>query len=246
MQSGAGAAKAPVSAAAARTEGTIIPLAGIRKIIAERMKFSLDTMAPANHRMDVDMTELLALRKKLNEFYEKQGVKISIMDLLIKITARALKDFPMVNSSMVPEGILLHDAVNMGIAVAVDKGLVVPALKNAHLKTLPEISAASKELIDKARNGKLSPDEMSGGTFTITNLGMYDVDSFTPIINPPEAGILGVGKINDRAVVESGVICIRPITTLSLTFDHRIVDGAPAADFLKAIKAKLQNPLSLM
>jgi pyruvate dehydrogenase E2 component (dihydrolipoamide acetyltransferase) len=215
----------------------------MRKIIAERMKASLDIMAPANHRMDVDLSELIILRKKLNALYESSGVKISIVDLLVKIVARTLKDFPMVNSSLAAEGIILHEAVNMGIAVAVEGGLVVPVLRGAHVKSLPGISAASRELIDRARTGKLSSEEMSGGTFTITNLGMYDVDSFTAIINPPEAAILAIGAIRERVVAESGAMLIRPIATLSLTFDHRIVDGAPAADFLKAVKTRLQNPL---
>jgi len=222
---------------------TVLPLKGMRKIIAERMKASLDTMAPANHRVDVDMSEIIALRKKLNALYESASIKISIMDLLVKITARTLKDFPIVNSSLAAEGIILHEAVNMGIAVAVEGGLVVPVLRGAHIKSLPEIAAASRDLIDRARTGGLSSEDMSGGTFTITNLGMYDVDSFIAIINPPEAAILAIGAIRERVVVENSAMVIRPIASLSLSFDHRIIDGAPAAEFLKALKTRLQNPL---
>jgi pyruvate dehydrogenase E2 component (dihydrolipoamide acetyltransferase) len=225
---------------------TVLPLKGMRKIIAERMKASLDTMAPANHRMDVDMSEIIALRKKLNALYESASIKISIVDLLVKITARTLVDFPIINSSLTSEGIVLHKAVNMGIAVAVEGGLVVPVLRDAHTKSLPEIAAASRNLIDRARKGELSSEDMSGGTFTITNLGMYDVDSFIAIINPPEAAILAIGAIRERVVVENSAMVIRPMVSLSLSFDHRIIDGAPAADFLKTLKTRLQNPLLVL
>ena len=225
---------------------TVLPLKGMRKTIAERMKASLDTMAPANHRMDVDMSEIIALRKKLNALYESASIKISIVDLLVKITARTLVDFPIVNSSLASEGIILHKAVNMGIAVAVEGGLVVPVLRDAHTRSLPEIAAASRDLIDRARKGGLSSEDMSGGTFTITNLGMYDVDSFIAIINPPEAAILAIGAIRERVVVENSAMVIRPIVSLSLSFDHRIIDGAPAAEFLKALKTRLQNPLLVL
>jgi len=242
----------PGSPAGKATQGvaisgdTVLPLKGMRKIIAERMKASLDTMAPANHRMDVDMSEIIALRKKLNALYESASIKISIVDLLVKITARTLVDFPIVNSSLTSEGIILHKAVNMGIAVAVEGGLVVPVLRDAHTRSLPEIAAASRDLIDRARKGGLSSEDMSGGTFTITNLGMYDVDSFIAIINPPEAAILAIGAIRERVVVENSAMVIRPIVSLSLSFDHRIIDGAPAADFLKALKTRLQNPLLVL
>lgn len=228
-------------------DDTIIPLSGIRKIIASRMMKSLSSMAQANHRMDVNMTSIMDLRKKLNEAYEKKNIKVSILDLLIKIVTLAIKDYPMVNSSMgSDDSIVLHNYVNMGIAVETDNGLVVPVIYDTHEKNIYEISSQSKLLIDKARNGKLLPEEMSQGTFTITNLGMYDVDSFTAIINPPEAAILAVGKICEKPVIENGRIAIRLISTLSLTYDHRIIDGAPAAQFLQRIKLLLENPFLLI
>ena len=228
-------------------DDTIIPLSGIRKIIASRMMKSLSSMAQANHRMDVDMTNIMDLRKKLNEAYKERNIKVSVLDLLIKIVTLAIKDYPMVNSSMgSDDSIVLHNYVNMGIAVATDNGLVVPVIYDTHEKNIYEISSQSKLLIDKARNGKLLPEEMSQGTFTITNLGMYDVDSFTAIINPPEAAILGVGKICEKPVVENGRIAIRLISTLSLTYDHRIIDGAPAAQFLQRVKLILENPFLLI
>ena len=228
-------------------DDTIIPLSGIRKIIASRMMKSLSSMAQANHRMDVDMTNIMDLRKKLNEAYKERNIKVSVLDLLIKIVTLAIKDYPMINSSMVSDdSIVLHNYVNMGIAVATDNGLVVPVISDTHEKNIYEISSQSKLLIDKARNGKLLPEEMSQGTFTITNLGMYDVDSFTAIINPPEAAILAVGKICEKPVVENGRIAIRLISTLSLTYDHRIIDGAPAAQFLQRVKLILENPFLLI
>lgn len=226
--------------------GQIIPLIGMRKIIASRMMQSLNSMAQANHRMDVNMTNTLKIRKRLNDCYENDNIKISILDLIVKAVTKSLKNHPAINSTMTPEGIKEFEYVNMGIAVAARNGLVVPVIPNAHSKSIVEISVKSKEIIAKSREGSLLPEELKGGTFTITNLGMYDVDSFTAIINPPEAGILGIGKICDRAIVENKEIVIRPMCTLSLTYDHRIIDGAPAALFLQEIKKMLENPLMLI
>jgi pyruvate dehydrogenase E2 component (dihydrolipoamide acetyltransferase) len=226
--------------------GLIIPIQGIRKVIAARMKESLITAAQANHRMDVDMSRLLSVRSELNALNEKLGIKISITDMLIKIVTQALLEQPIINSTIVSEGILLLDEINIGIAVATDSGLLVPVIHNTKGKTLIEIGAITKEFIEKTRTGKLKPDEMKGGTFTITNLGMYDVDSFTAIINPPESAILAVGRVNKRVVVVDDNIVIKPITTLSLTYDHRVIDGAPAAIFLQRIKQLIENPYLLL
>ena len=222
------------------------PLSSIRKVIAARMKQSLDVMAQANHRMNVDMTKLLDFRKKLNAIHEQEGVKISILDIFIKVVTKALKKCPSMNCSLIGDEIQLFENVNMGIAVAMDKGLVVPVIHKTDLKDILEITVESKELIEKAKQGKLDISEMIGGTFTITNLGMYEIDSFTAIINPPEAGILGIVKISKTVVVENNEMVIRPMCTLSLTYDHRINDGAPSAVFLKTIKDILQNPLLLI
>lgn len=226
--------------------GQIIPMQGIRKMIAARMKESLTTSAQANHRTDVDMTRLIAMRSELYALNEKLGKKISITDILIKIVTKALREQPIVNSTLIPEGILLLDEINIGIAVATDRGLVVPVIYNTKGKDIIEIGSETKDLIEKAMTGILKPDEMKGGTFTITNLGMYDVDSFTAIINPPESAILAVGRINKRAVVENDAIVIKPTTTLSLTYDHRVIDGAPAAIFLQRIKQIIENPYLLL
>lgn len=222
--------------------GKVIPFVGMRKVIADRMMQSLHSMAQANHRMKVDMTEVIRFREQL----KSDGVKVSYTDILTKIVAKALLDFQVVNSSLTDEGILMKDYVNIGLAVAVENGLIVPVVKDADLMTLQEISTVATELIDKAKKGNLSPNEYTGGTFTITNLGMFDIDEFTAVINPPESAILAVGKIDRVPVVVGESVVIRPIMMLSLTYDHRIIDGAPAAQFLQRVKQIMQNPYLLI
>jgi pyruvate dehydrogenase E2 component (dihydrolipoamide acetyltransferase) len=222
---------------------TIISFTGMRKVIATRMKQSLQEMAQANHRMKVDMTELVRFREKLKE----AEVKVSFTDIFVKVVSRALLDFPMANASLTESGIVVRNYVNMGVAVAVANGLIVPVIKDADLMTLQEIATAAAELIAKAKNGQLQPDDYTGGTFTITNLGMFDIDEFTAIINSPESAILAIGKINQTPVVAAdGAVVVRPIMTLSLTYDHRVIDGAPAAQFLQRIKQIMQNPYLLI
>ena len=217
-------------------------MSAMRKVIAERMSQSLHTMAQANHRMKVDMTEVIRFREKL----KADNVKVSFTDIFVKCVAKALTEFPIVNASLTDKGILMKEYVNMGLAVAVPNGLIVPVIKDADLLSLPEIAAASTALIDKTKKGTLTPDDYSGGTFTISNLGMFDVDEFTAIVNPPESAILAIGKIDRVPVVEGDQVVIRPILVLSLSYDHRTIDGAPAAQFLQRIKQILQNPYLLI
>lgn len=235
------AARMNKAAAGSRT-GKIIPFAGMRKVISDRMMQSLHCMAQANHRMKVDMSELIRFREKL----KANNIKVSFTDILVKVVSKAVLDFPIVNASLTEEGIHLKDYVNMGLAVAVENGLIVPVIKDVDLMTLQEISTVSVELIDKAKKGRLKPSEYTGGTFTITNLGMFDIDEFTAIINPPESAILAIGKIDRVPVVEGDNIVIKPIMILSLTYDHRIIDGAPAAQFLQRVKQIMQNPYLLI
>lgn len=220
----------------------LIPIKGMRKIVAERMKQSLGEMAQANHRITVDMTNSVSLREQ----YKAVGRKVSYNDIVLRCTAKALTEFPMMNSSWTSEGIVLKKHVNMGMAVAIDQGLIVPVIKNIHLKSLDQISKESSELALKAKENRLQPEDYSGGTFTVSNLGMFDIDGFTAIINPPEAGILAVGKLAKQPVVSGDEIVIRMMMQLSLTYDHRTVDGAPAAQFLKRIKELLENPMLLI
>jgi len=220
----------------------LIPFSGMRKVISERMMQSLQGSAQANNRIKVDMSEAINLRTKMKE----TGVKVSYNDILIRVVTAALREYPYLNGSVVEEGIVLKNYVNMGLAVSVPNGLLVPNIKNAERLTLKEIAEKSADLIEKTLNGSLSQEEYSNGTFTISNLGMFDIDEFTAIINPPESGILGVGKIEKTPVVIDDEIVIKPMMTLSLTYDHRIVDGALAAQFLQYIKKLLANPYLLI
>ncbi|WP_213951012.1 dihydrolipoamide acetyltransferase family protein [Tepidanaerobacter syntrophicus] len=217
----------------------IIPISSMRKVIADRMVESLQSMAQANHRMNVDMTKAVEVREQ----FKSAGIKISYNDIIIRCVAKALREFPIMNASFTDEGIIQKEYINIGMAVALEEGLIVPVIRDADLMTLQQIAEVSAQLAEKARRGNILPEEYTGGTFTVTNLGMLDVDSFTAIINPPEIGILAVGKISKQAVVqEDDTILPRPIMQLSLTYDHRAVDGEPAARFLKYIKTLLENP----
>lgn len=238
------AAAAPAAAPAeAEALETVIPLKGMRKIIAQRMHDSLHDLAQANHRMEVDMSECVRMREQLKAL----GVKVSYNDMVIRCAAKALTEFPMMNSSMTETSIIQKHYVNVGMAVATDTGLLVPVIRNTDKMSLTEISAAAHDLGRRTKEGGLNPDELTGGTFTVTNLGMFGVDSFTAVINAPEAGILAVGQMKKRAVVlDDDSIAVRPMMWLSLTYDHRIVDGAPAAQFLKRIKTLLENPSLLL
>ena len=223
-------------------EDRVVPLTGIRKVIASRMHQSLSESAQANHRMDADMGNMKELRAQLNRDPRFAEKKISFMDLMTACCARAIADCPYVNVSLEEAGIHEKAEVSIGIAVDTPRGLVVPVLKNAAALDIAGISAESAKLIGKARDGKLLPDDMSGGTFTISNLGMFGLDSFTAILNPPETCILAVGRIADRVVPVDGKPGIRPMVTLSLTYDHRLIDGAPAARFLQRIAFYMENP----
>jgi pyruvate dehydrogenase E2 component (dihydrolipoamide acetyltransferase) len=217
----------------------LVPMKGMRKVIAERMKQSLNENAQACHRITVRMDEAVRLRQALEK-------TVSYNDFIALAVIRALMDFPEINAELTPEGIWQKDFVNLGIAVAVDKGLIVPVVKNADLLNLKELSTEIKALTEKARNGALQPEDYTGGSFTVSNLGMYGLEEFVAIINPPEAGILAVGKIEDTPIAVKGNIEIHPIVKLTLSYDHRVVDGAPAAQFLLRIKESLENPFRLL
>ena len=238
---------ADVRAAAARAgeqrRETVVPLAGARGVIARRMKESLSEMAQANHRMQVDMTQACLAREQLAAL----GRKVSYNDLALLCAARALAEFPQINASLSDQRIVQKHYVNVGMAVAAEGGLLVPVIRDADRMTLLEIARAAADLGARAKAGSLLPGECSGGTFTVTNLGMFGVDSFTAIVNPPEAAILAVGAVKKQpVVVEGDAIVARPMMWLSLTYDHRVVDGAPAARFLRRVKELLEHPALLM
>jgi pyruvate dehydrogenase E2 component (dihydrolipoamide acetyltransferase) len=234
-------AEAVVSGGASRGTRTE-PMSRMRKIIAERMVSNLNNQAQAQHLVSVDMTNAAALRAA----FKKKDIKVSYNDIVMYAVSRALMEFPIMNASIDGDNIVYHDYVNLGMAVAVDAGLVVPNLKNADLMRLTEIGEVCRELAGKARDNKLTLDEMSGGTFTVSNLGMFGVDSFIAVINAPESGILAVGAIKKMPVVVDDEIVIRPMMAIQLSFDHRIVDGGPAAKFLARIKEFIEEPTLML
>lgn len=231
-----------------RTEAAseVIELSGIRKIIAERMTMSVQTNASVTLHTEVDATALVELRGMFNEELQKREISLTYTDLLVKIVANTLREHRLLNATLTDEGIHLLADINIGVAVALEEGLVVPVVRNADQIGLAAISEQIKTLAEKARNNQLTPGEMQGGTFTLTNLGNFGVDAFTPIINPPECAILGVGRIAKKPVVHNDEITIRSMLALSLTFDHRVVDGAPAAQFLQTVSQYIQNPYLLL
>lgn len=221
---------------------TLLPFTGMRKIIAERMKQSLNESAQATHRVAVRMTEA----KRLREILKAAGTKVSYNDIIALCTVRALLEFPMMNAELTESGILQKHFVHLGVAVAMEDGLIVPVVKNAERLSLQSLSATISDLAHRAKNKQLLPEEYKGGSFTISNLGMYGLEEFTAIINPPECGILAVGGIEDTAIVVEGELEIHPVVRLTLSYDHRIVDGAPAAEFVRRLKQLLETPLLLL
>ena len=218
------------------------PMNGMRKAIAKNMLNSHMTSPTVTFNLGIDMTEMKHYRDQL----KAKDIKVSYTDLLVKFVAKALTEFPLLNCSVDGNNIIYKNYVNMGVAVALDNGLVVPNITDADKKSLTEISAEVKELAGLAREGKLPPEKLQGGTFTITNLGMYGIESFSPIINQPEVAILGVNTMEDKVVVIDGEIAIRPIMNLSLTADHRVVDGSVAAQFLQRVKSLMENPALML
>jgi pyruvate dehydrogenase E2 component (dihydrolipoamide acetyltransferase) len=227
--------------------GQSIPFIGMRKAIAENMHMSLQNTAQLTLFSEVDVSEMAGCLESIREEHKNdETVRISYNDIIILITSRVLKRFPAMNSTLVGEEILIHDAVNMGIAVALPEGLVVPVLHAAHEKELLQIAKEARDLARKAREGTLTVDEVTGGTFTLTNLSMFEVDGFTPILRPPETGILGVGRVKKKPAVYEDEISIRSMMFVSLTFDHRVIDGAPAAEFLQNLTQCLEDPTSVI
>jgi pyruvate dehydrogenase E2 component (dihydrolipoamide acetyltransferase) len=225
------------------------PLEGMRAAIAEHMVRSLRTSAQLTTTAEIDMTEAVRIRNSYLEREEELGIRISFTGLVVFVLARALRDVPMVNASLIDGRMILWEDINIGVAVAVklnafESGLLVPVVRNADEKPLVELSKEIKGLTQRARALQLQPDDLGGGTFTVTNVGTFGVgwSISTPIINQPEAAILGTGVIEERAVVRKGEIVARPMMSCFLTFDHRILDGAPVGAFLDRFKRLMENP----
>jgi pyruvate dehydrogenase E2 component (dihydrolipoamide acetyltransferase) len=220
-----------------------VPLKGVRGIIAERMGTSAHTTARVTLLMEADATEFVAMRERLKaRVAEEWGFAPGYNDLLAKMVAIALRKFPYMNARLAPDAVEHLAHVNIGMAVDTERGLLVVVIRDVDKKSLREFGAEFRELVERARKGRSLPDDLKGGTFTITNLGMYDVLAFTPIINLPEAAILGVGAITPKPVAKEGQVVVRQMLMLSLAFDHRLVDGAPAARFLQYLRDLIEEP----
>jgi pyruvate dehydrogenase E2 component (dihydrolipoamide acetyltransferase) len=240
-------AAVPVPQAAAA--GARVPVTGLRRIIAERMAASHHTTARVTLMTEVDATALIDAREQIKAgVADEWGFAPGYNDLLGLIVARALRELPYMNARLSADGQAIEQmaSVNLGMAVDTDRGLLVPVIRNAEQKGLRALGTELRSLVDRARAGRSLPDDLSGGTFTITNLGMYEIDGFTPIINLPEAAILGVGRIQAKPMVRDGQVVVRQMMTLSLAFDHRLVDGAPAARFMQRIKRLIEAPYLLL
>ncbi len=226
----------------------IVPYSGVRKIIGERLAQSKFTAPHLYFTQKVNLEKLLDLRKQINAVQEK---KTSVTDYIAKAVIKCLKKYPDMNESLIGDQIIKYKSINLGIAVAAPSGLIVPVIKNANEKTVLEISREAGILFDKARGGRLTPDEYTGGTFTISNLGMFGIENFTAIINPPEVGILAVSATKDEPFVvqdENGnkAVEIKPMMNITLTVDHRVIDGLLAAQFVTDVKRLLENPIELL
>jgi pyruvate dehydrogenase E2 component (dihydrolipoamide acetyltransferase) len=209
----------------------------------------VESLGPVPHfflRIKVDMSRTLAARKRVNELLESQGDKVSINDFILKATGNALARHPEVNAHWMGDVIRRFHRVHLGVAVAVEDGLITPVLRDANLKGLAQISREIRELAGRGREKRLRPEEYTGSTFSVSNLGMFGIEEFTGVINPPEAGILAVGGIEETPVVEGGDVVVRPLMTVTMSCDHRVIDGATGARFLQTLKEMLEEPAAIL
>ena len=226
----------------ASTESQDVPITQMRKTIAQRLSQSKFTAPHFYLNMDVVMDDVIKARKDINA---NNDIKISFNDILVKAVSMAIKKHPDINASWLDTHITLHSDVNIGVAVSIDSGLVVPVIKNADLKSFSQISSETKMYIEKAKSNKLQPSDWDSNTFTISNLGMFGIDNFTAIINSPDACILAVGAIKEKPIVKDGAILVGNIMTLTLSCDHRVVDGVVGAKFLQTLKNMLESPVMI-
>ncbi|WP_419255285.1 pyruvate dehydrogenase complex dihydrolipoamide acetyltransferase [Caulobacter sp. ErkDOM-YI] len=224
----------------------LVPLDGMRKTIARRLTDSFRDVPHFPLTIDLEIDGLLAARAKINSLLADQGVKVSVNDIIIKAVAVALKRVPEANASYTPEGIAMHKHADIAVAVAIDGGLITPIVRAAETKGLAQISAEVKDLAARAKAKKLKPEEFQGGTFSVSNLGMFGIKAFASIINEPQGAIMSVGAGEQRAVVKNGQLAVATVMTVTLTCDHRVVDGAIGARFLAAFKPLIEEPLTLI
>jgi pyruvate dehydrogenase E2 component (dihydrolipoamide acetyltransferase) len=259
---GGGAKAAPAAAAGAGAEPRkvqsleqmgipagsydLVPLDGMRKVIARRMTESFRDIPHFPLTVDIELDNLLAARSKINTALESRGVKVSVNDMIIKAVALALKAVPEANASYTPEGIALHHHADVAVAVAIDGGLITPIVRKAETKSLAEISSEMKDLAQRARDRKLKPEEFQGGTFSVSNLGMFGIKTFTSILNEPQGCIMSVGAGEQRPVVKNGQLAVATVMSVTLTCDHRVVDGSIGAKFISAFKPLIEDPIKML
>ena len=253
-----GAAEAPAKEAAAGEAGAApgavsggpdseeVPLTQMRKTIAKRLAQSIGPIPTFYLTIECDMTRMMELRERTNRALEKEGIKASINDFVIKAVAAALSAHPEVNASWGDNAIVRHHRAHVGVAVAVEDGLITPIVRDAHRKRVREIAVEVKELAGRAREKKLKPDEYTGATFSVSNLGMFGIVEFTAIINPPESGIIAVGAVEEKVVVEDGEMVVRPRMRMTLSCDHRVVYGATGAKFLQTLRQMVEDPMMMI
>ena len=224
----------------------LVPLDGMRKAIARRMTESFRDVPHFPLSIDCELDALLAARTKINALLESQGVKVSVNDFVIRASALALKAVPEANASYTPEGLAMHHHADVAMAVAIDGGLITPIIRQAELKSLARIATEARDLAKRARERKLKPEEFQGGTFSVSNLGMFGIKSFASIINEPQGAIMSVGAGEQRPVVKNGQLAVATVMTVTLTCDHRVVDGAVGARFLQAFKPLIEDPITML
>jgi len=240
------AAPAAARSAAAPPPYEEVPLSQMRKTIARRLTQSLGPVPHFFLTVEVDMGRALALKDELNRRFADEGARVSVNDVLLKAVASALRRHPEINASWTETGIRRYRAVHLGVAVAVEDGLLTPVLRDADRKGILDISREVRELAARARERKLAPEEYTGSTFSVSNLGMFGIEEFTAVINPPEAAILAVGQVMEKPVAVDGQVVVRPRMRLTLSCDHRVIDGATGARFLATLKAMLEEPLGML
>lgn len=223
-----------------------VPTSQMRKTIAKRLVTSIGPVPTFYLTVDVDMGRVMEARRSINAMLEKDGLKISFNDIVMKAVAGALKRHPECNAQWHDGFVRRFNAVHIGVAVAVEDGLITPVIKHAHAKGIAQIAGEVRELAGRAREKKLTPDEYTGATFSVSNLGMFGIHEFTAIINPPEAGILAVGGIEDTPVVVDGSVVVRPRMRITMSCDHRVIDGAQGARFLQTLRSMLEEPTAIL
>lgn len=222
-------------------------LKGVKKVVAERMAQSFSTAPHFYLTVEVDATSLMAIRQQVSAAIQRRhGVDVTVTDLLVKAVATALKEHPEANAAWAGSGYQLNQGVNLGVAVAMQDGLVVPVIQGAERLSLGQVANKRSVLVERARKGELTLPELEGGSFTLSNLGMFGIDLFQAIVNPPQAAILAVGRIKDRVVAVDGQVVVRPTMFMTLSSDHRILDGAMAAKFLARVVQLLEDPMEML